>query len=223
MLRWLHHIFTPKPRRPTERPADPAASPRVEQFLRSPGRADRLALISLAHSVSQEDFVAMVHCPSLVGSAIRDGELSKSKVRSQDSSTSHDVLTNATFQFSPADVSAFLEGGSIEQTIFLLRKEPDRTDPNPAHRFTIGRAKSNDIRIVDFAISRSHAVIEFVSGSYLIQDCRSRNGTRINGRPVRVTPERLSDGDIISLGRYEFSFLLPGSLYERLRGFEISS
>jgi hypothetical protein len=216
MLRWLHHIFISTLRRPPTRLAAPTASPRLEQFLRSPGRAHRLALISLAQSVAQEEFVAIVHCPSLVGSAIRDGELSKSKVSSQDGVPSQDVLTNATFQFSPADVSAFLEGGSIEQTIFLLRKEPDRTDPNPAHRFTIGRAKSNDIRIVDFAISRRHAVIEFVSGSYLIQDCRSRNGTRINGRPVRLTPERLSDGDIISLGRYEFSFLMPESLYERL-------
>lgn len=53
----------------------------------------------------------MVHCPGLVGSAIRAGELSKSTGRSGDVATSRDVLTNATFQFSPAEVRAFLEGG----------------------------------------------------------------------------------------------------------------
>ncbi len=157
----------------------------------------------------------MVHCHALVGSAIREGELGKAKSRSQD------VLASATFHFSPSEVAAFLEGRSIEQTIFLLRKESTLSDPNPANRFTIGRSKSNDIRIVDFAISRVHAVIEYMSGKYLISDCDSRNGTKINSRPVHSSPEALNDGDVISLGRYEFTFMQPESLYKRLLRVEI--
>jgi hypothetical protein len=211
MLRWLQLIFGNAPQRPRAKAPDTVTLSRIEELLRSPGRAHYLALASLASTVTMEQFTAIVHCPSLVGSAIRDGELNKTRGPSQD------VLTNSTFQFSAADVSAFLEGGSIEQTIFLLRKEQNRTDPNPTNRFTIGRAKSNDIRIVDFAISRAHAVIEFAAGSYLLHDCGSRNGTKINGRLIRTTPDRLYDRDIISLGRYEFSFLLPETLYEKLK------
>jgi len=127
------------------------------------------------------------------------------------------MLGNSTFYFSPAQISQFLEGSPVEQTVFLLRKEPNKTNPSPTHRFTIGRSKNNDIRIVDFAISRSHAVIEYGPDGYSIVDCGSRNGAKVNGKTVRRVAERLYDGAIITLGRYEFTFLMPGTLYERLR------
>jgi len=178
--------------------------------LRTPGRAHQTTLISFAQSASPEDFVSVVHCPAPVGSAIREGELSAAKSRSEE------LLKSATFQFSPAEVASFLEGRSIEQTIFLLRKEVASASASPTNRYTIGRSQDNDIRIVDFAISRLHAEISFSSGRWLIRDCDSRNGTKINGRRIHSSPEGVADRDLISLGRYEFTFLLPKSLYERL-------
>jgi hypothetical protein len=217
MLRWLSRLFPSQTSEPHSQKAASVDPSRLEHLLRTPGRAHHSVLISFAHSVPLEEFVAVVHCHALVGSAIREGELSKAKNRPQD------LLSSATFQFSPAEVSAFLEGRSIEQTIFLLRKEPHMANPSPSNRFTIGRAKNNDIRIVDFAISRLHAMIEYSSGGYLLRDCDSRNGTKINGRRIHSAPEPLSDRDVVSLGRYEFTFLEPQSLYERLVRVDLAS
>ena len=152
-----------------------------------------------------------MYCPGLVGSAIRDGDLGPREFRSRD------ILGSSTFHFSPAQISSFLEGVPVEQTIFLLRKEPNKDNPSPPNRYTIGRGKENDIRIVDFAISRSHAVIEFGPKGYTIVDCGSRNGTKVNGKSVYGSTEPLTDRTVITLGRYEFTFLMPDTLYERLR------
>jgi hypothetical protein len=210
MLRWLFKIFSPSTSQLAPQLEAGIDASRLEHLLRTPGRAHHSTLIGFAHSVSSEEFVSVFHCNALVGSAIREGELSKGRNRSQD------ILSSATFQFSPTEVAEFLEGRAIEQTIFLLRKEPDADRPSPPNRFTIGRSKDNDIRIVDFAISRLHAIIEYSSGKYRIKDCDSRNGTKINGRRIYSTPESLADGDVISLGRYEFTYLEPESLYKRL-------
>jgi hypothetical protein len=217
MFRWLSKLFSPTRSEPHSQKAVRVDPSRLEHLLRTPGRAHHAVLIAFAHSVPLEEFVAVVHCNALVGSAIREGEISKAKNRSQD------ILSSATFQFSPAEIAGFLEGRSIEQTIFLLRKEPHMVNPSPPNRFTIGRAKENDIRIVDFAISRVHAMIEYSAGRYLLRDCDSRNGTKINGRRIYSTSETLSDKDVVSLGRYEFTFLGPESLYERLVRVELLS
>lgn len=211
MLRWITDIFTSKTPKPGASRSKSSNLSRLEELLRTPGRAHQEELISLAHSLYEEDFVAMVHCPSLVGSAIQHGELTNSAERTRD------VLSSGTFTFSPAEVQAFLEGRAIEQTIFLLRKEHGRVKSGHPERFSIGRAKSNDIRIVDFAISRNHAIIDVEPRGCTINDCGSRNGTKVNGRAVGKTPTPLNDKDIISLGRYQFAFLLPKTLYERLQ------
>ena len=184
---------------------------RIDDLLRTPGRACTATLHSVAQSLSKEDFLNLVHCPSLVGTAVREGELGKSSARIGD------ALNNPTFLFTAAQVASFVDGVSIEESIFLLRKEANRISSRPSTHFAIGRAKTNDIRIVDFAISRSHALIESTMDGYKISDCDSRNGTKVNGRTIRQKSELLSDRDTITLGRYEFSFLLPETLYERLR------
>jgi len=210
MLRWLSKLLAPTSGLSGPHAGSAADPARLDSLLRTPGKAHQAILISFAQSVPLEDFVSVVYCPALVGSAIREGELTKAKSRSEE------LLKSATFHFSPAEVASFLEGRSIEQTIFLLRKEVDLASPSPPNRYTIGRGQDNNIRIVDFAISRLHAEIEYSSGRWLIRDCDSRNGTKINGRRIHSVPEALGDRDQVSLGRYEFTFLHPKSLYERL-------
>jgi hypothetical protein len=211
MFRWLatflknSRISTP----PDQETPQPPTRP--EEMLRTPGRAHYSTLLAFAHTTTLEDFSATVYCPGLVGSAIRDGDLGPREFRSRD------ILGSSTFHFSPAQISSFLEGVPVEQTIFLLRKEPNKDNPSPPNRYTIGRGKENDIRIVDFAISRSHAVIEFGPKGYTIVDCGSRNGTKVNGKSVYGSTEPLTDRTVITLGRYEFTFLMPDTLHERLR------
>jgi FHA domain len=64
---------------------------------------------------------------------------------------------------------------------------------------TVGRGRGVDIRLDDPSVSRLHAEIVRRGPYYYVADLGlSRNGTRVNGRPVarRV----LDDGDVLSFG-----------------------
>ena len=64
---------------------------------------------------------------------------------------------------------------------------------------TVGRSLTSDIRLDDPSVSRLHAEIVRRGLYYYVADLGlSRNGTRVNGRPVarRV----LDDGDVLSFG-----------------------
>ena len=64
---------------------------------------------------------------------------------------------------------------------------------------TIGRGLGGDVRLDDPSVSRLHAEIVRRGPYYFVADLGlSRNGTRVNGRPVarRV----LDDGDVLSFG-----------------------
>jgi|688.fasta_scaffold194816_2 hypothetical protein len=67
---------------------------------------------------------------------------------------------------------------------------------------TIGRQAGSSIHIPDNNVSRLHAELRRVSGSWTIEDRGSTNGTRINGT-MTVDPTPLVDGDLIALGAVE--------------------
>lgn len=206
MFTWLrsllHRDNTPKT----------VAAESLEDILRTPGKACSAALTELAATSSQERFIDIVHCACLVGSAIREGDIVSPMTRELD------ARSNKTFLFKPAEIAALISNISLEHAIFVLSKERALHTSSSFCYFNIGRGTNNDIRIVDFAISRLHARISLgESGAYAISDLNSQNGTKVSGIDVTPTPQELHDGDIISLGRYEFTFLVPGSLYQRLR------
>lgn len=67
-------------------------------------------------------------------------------------------------------------------------------------RATVGRGEENDIAVpTDAQMSRLHAVLEQIAGSWCVRDVSSRNGTVVNGE--RVSGERpLRDRDEIRVG-----------------------
>ena len=65
-------------------------------------------------------------------------------------------------------------------------------------------------------ISSKHAILEIKRGDYFLKDCGSTNGTTLKGERLQDKPVHLSDRDVISFGRYEFTFLFPGSLCDML-------
>ncbi|HEY2291357.1 MAG TPA: sigma 54-interacting transcriptional regulator, partial [Thermoanaerobaculia bacterium] len=70
----------------------------------------------------------------------------------------------------------------------------------------IGRQAGNGLQVNDAAASRHHCAIEPAEGGFLLRDLGSRQGTFVNGRPVR---ERLlEDGDLIAVGNTLFLFQL---------------
>ncbi len=209
MIEWLKRLFSKKAFANKSLAAESVRS--IEDILKTPGKACSTALMTLAFACESEEFVEIVSCPSLIGSAIRNGEIYS---RKQDG---RGTFSTPTFLFKSAEVASFVNGMPLAHSIFVLRKERSlHAGPNFAY-FNIGRATDNDIRIVDFAISRQHARINFNGKNYSIADLGSQNGTKVNGIPVSDLPQELNDGDIISLARYEFSFMAPDSLYACLR------
>lgn len=75
---------------------------------------------------------------------------------------------------------------------------------------TIGRDQRNDITIVKPTISSFHATIDFRNYAYYIEDQRSTNGTKLNGKALQAnTSVRLKSGDSIDFSTFHFKFSIP--------------
>lgn len=91
-----------------------------------------------------------------------------------------------------------------EVTIYSPLASPSRHQLEPA-TISIGRASDCTIPIKDRYLSRRHAEIMPVNGSWVLKDCGSANGTFLNG--MRVDRDRqLHTGDRIRLGDTEILF-----------------
>jgi pSer/pThr/pTyr-binding forkhead associated (FHA) protein len=71
-------------------------------------------------------------------------------------------------------------------------------------RVRVGRNHDNDLVLYDLNVSRHHFEIVLEGSHYLLKDCGSQNGTRVNDAPAVDAP--LRDGDRIQLGGLEFEF-----------------
>lgn len=68
----------------------------------------------------------------------------------------------------------------------------------------LGRALDNDIVINHSSVSRHHASIEAVNGTFELRDLQSQNGTYVSDE--RVTQRPIADGDLIRLGQAPLTF-----------------
>jgi len=75
--------------------------------------------------------------------------------------------------------------------------------------FSIGREASNSLCVNGKLISRHHALIKAGSGYFSIFDLNSRNGTSVNGVPVKE--RRLEPGDRIHIGESLLLFVQGSS------------
>ena len=101
-----------------------------------------------------------------------------------------------------------------EVTIYTPLASPYR-QPLEAETVSIGRASDCTIPIKDRYLSRRHAEIVPVNGSWMLKDCGSANGTFLNG--MRVDRDRqLHTGDRIRLGDTEIVFESAEHITDRL-------
>ncbi len=78
----------------------------------------------------------------------------------------------------------------------------------------IGRGSENSIIVDDGLSSREHAMIRRdASGHCILTDLGSRNGTRVNNRPIS-NPTKLTDGDSVLVGRLVLTFVQPEAQIE---------
>ena len=185
---------------------------RIEQLIDTLGKADYEALKQYALRHNEQMFVQLVHNPSLVGAGVFRGYAVESSA----------VDMGATCGFLP-DISKgtdatpmHLLGRSIYPLV-SLRTDPDAADAEPLP-FSIGRGRDNDLLMPDGSISGHHAeIIRIPDGRYFIKDLGSTNGTAINGVSlVAGEAHELRENDRLKLGRFEFGFVFPSTLFSHL-------
>jgi hypothetical protein len=79
----------------------------------------------------------------------------------------------------------------------------------------IGRASDNDIVIDDKSVSRYHALISLENDKVILEDLKSRNGTRVNRAPIKRVD--LGESAVIHIGDIE------GVFYQRLKNGKAST
>jgi serine/threonine protein kinase len=92
-------------------------------------------------------------------------------------------------------------------------------------RVLLGRAPVCEIRLHDSELSRRHCEFTFQDGRYYVEDLKSHNGTRVNGKKIRKKTE-LKVGDQIDVGmtrllvdiRQERMRTAPGAAAPKSRG-----
>jgi two-component system response regulator HydG len=89
---------------------------------------------------------------------------------------------------------------------------PRECELSPDQPITLGRSRDNTITLQDEHTSRLHAKIYFQDGGWLVEDCGTLNGTRVNGERIQG-PATLADHHQISIGdiRLRFSTEAPSS------------
>lgn len=88
---------------------------------------------------------------------------------------------------------------------FLVRL--DAGDTCRIDRSSLSVAQLSD----DPTVSLRHAIVQCVEADrFYLTDLNSRNGTMLNGRPIKV-PTLLKSGDVIMIGTYELTFRLEGT------------
>ncbi|HEV8606016.1 MAG TPA: ATPase, T2SS/T4P/T4SS family [Tepidisphaeraceae bacterium] len=102
----------------------------------------------------------------------------------------------------------------MEQPFISLQSEsgPQKV-PIAEKPVTIGRHPDNLLVITDTQASRFHAVIGRSKEGYIVKDLDSRNGTRLNGQPVKTA--KLNEGDVVSIGTTDIRFSTGNSAAAR--------
>ncbi|HLL90640.1 MAG TPA: ATPase, T2SS/T4P/T4SS family, partial [Tepidisphaeraceae bacterium] len=100
-------------------------------------------------------------------------------------------------------------------SIFLEVQTPQGTRQVPigSSPVSVGRLAENRIVLSDTMCSRNHAVIEPTPDGVVLRDLGSRNGTRLNGQPVKA-PTLLRNGDVVAIGAVRITYNNPEEVDE---------
>ena len=127
--------------------------------------------------------------------------LVRKRQKNQKSSASETISLN---------VSPNLENSINIKITSISANLEDQFNVEVTDKCTIGRSSRCDVSIKDQPeISGKHCVLEWKNGSLFISDLDSRNGTYVNGVPIK-DKYVLSNRDIIGMGRAEFRLIFEG-------------
>lgn len=103
-----------------------------------------------------------------------------------------------------------LSGLDSNSAALLVRSGPQKNQRFiiSGNNVSLGRSDDSNIVLDDVTVSRKHAVITKENNAWFINDENSLNGIYVNF--IRVDKTKLTAGDDIQIGKYRFTFLLPG-------------
>ena len=118
------------------------------------------------------NFIGEAKWPLLIGKDLFVGEFSEKTIHGP----------NATFKFKAEKKQN--ESEIITKSIYVVRRGLDNVKFEK-ERIVVGRSASCDITIVDYAISKQHAIIARIKNKYSIIDNDSTNGVKINSQIIK--------------------------------------
>ena len=103
-----------------------------------------------------------------------------------------------------------LSGLDSNSAALLVRSGPQKNQRFiiSGNNVSLGRSDDSNIVLDDVTVSRKHAIINKEDNAWYINDQNSLNGIYVNF--IRVDKAKLTAGDDIQIGKYRFTFLLPG-------------
>ena len=165
-----------------------------------------IEFISYIKTCTITDYVSEFPYPILLGQKIMSGDIREMTMHSYDQ----------TFRFEQEGEGVSSSPNAIKKIMHMLHMKEDLAEENDV--YTIGRVDRNDIVLVDYTISKSHAKIFLRDTGYYLVDNGSKNGTTLNG--TAIIPHReytIKEKDIVTFGRIGFVFIRPISLFIRFR------
>lgn len=180
-------------------------------------------LVDYVDCVAQSDFIKEVGMPFLMGKDLYEGHLA-SKTEDRDTLKFlhvNDVLgVTGDVQTHTQPLSRLKPGpakSAISHAVYAVQKSKG-AELAEYNIISIGRSPENDITIVDYAISKEHAVIRHRNGVFYIEDLNSTNGICVNAEQIQPGVEiSLSFGSSVNLGRFGLVFVRPIDLYDAIK------
>ncbi len=104
-----------------------------------------------------------------------------------------------------AGVAWFLQSRSLGRLVFEGGPRSGQSHALRGNKLRVGALDENDIVLNSPTVSRFHAQLRVRGGRLEVEDLGSRNGTFVNGTPIRV-PVELQSGDRVRFGDLEMVY-----------------
>jgi pSer/pThr/pTyr-binding forkhead associated (FHA) protein len=151
-------------------------------------------LLNLGNQVFLRDLMSRTHA------YVNDRELNEAQLKYGD------VLRFGEMRF------RFVDADVIRQSLAGVRSAPAELrfqghEPVLVDKplFVLGRQAGADLVLGSSRVSKAHAVLYMQGGGWMLRDLGSREGTLVNGTPIRTIA--LRGGEIVRIGRTSFTYV----------------
>lgn len=93
----------------------------------------------------------------------------------------------------------------MAQLVVTFPDSTQQTFELTEERLSVGRVSENGICLPETSISSRHAELTRKDQDYVLRDCNSTNGTRVNGQ--RIVESRLAHGDTVHFASVEARYV----------------